>query len=150
LVILIAAAVVALLAAQFRADRHEHRAAEAVDLAAKGRASPEAVTQGLDDLRKARRFYADGSALRHEAALLLFAGRFDRAHTAARQLVDMEPENFDGWVAVNLAYPDRGGPQARLARARALQLNPLGASSITALETQPVLQQAYRRARRSP
>jgi len=150
-VILVAAAVVVLLAVQFQAQRHERRGIEAVNTASDGKATPDVVARGLDDLEKARRFRADGSGLRSEANLLLFSGHFAQASRVARELVDAEPENFDGWVAMNLASPDRSGPQAKLARARALQLNPFGAGSITALEALPALRQAYRRAQtRSP
>jgi hypothetical protein len=81
-------------------------------------------------LHEAQRFNADDVPLYTEAALLVVKRRYEEALPVAERLVRQEPENFDGWNIVYGATRHTDFARARLARRRALQLNPLARSTL--------------------
>lgn len=142
--------VLLLLAAQLRGQVYEQRAGESVELVAVGQGDPALVKQTHEDLRKARTLRPDGETLALESLLRLVSGEPRRGVAIARRLVRDEPENFNAWAVIyigNLAADPR---EARRARREALELNPLGASTLFALASLPASRELRRQAASQP
>jgi hypothetical protein len=102
MLIAVAFLVVAWLGLSLRATRLEAEGRDVVDRAQRGEITRAEVEQGLDDLRRARRFNADKDVLLAEVALLTEAGRADAAAALAERVVADEPDNLDAWVFLYL------------------------------------------------
>jgi hypothetical protein len=115
---LVAVALFALawLAVGLRASRLEAQGREVVEQAQRGQLSRAEVSEGLDTLRRARRFNADQEPRIAEVALLTEAGRNAEATALAQRITQDEPDNIDGWVVVYLGAV-LAGDDARRERA---------------------------------
>jgi hypothetical protein len=138
--------VLLLLALQLRGQVYEQRATKSVGLVAVGRSTPALVEQAHDDLRAARRLRPDGETLALESLLRLASGQPRAGAAVARRLVRGEPKNFNGWAVIYLANLASDPHKANRARREALEVNPLGASTLYALASLP----AIRALRREP
>ena len=101
---LVAIALLALawLSLGLRASRLEAEGRATVDAGQRGELSRAEIRDGLDALRRSRRFNEDNESRLAEAALLARAGRPEEAILVARRVVAGEPENLEGWVVLYL------------------------------------------------
>jgi predicted Zn-dependent protease len=121
----VALLVAAWLALSLRSTRLEADGREVVERAQRGPVTHAEVEQGLDDLRRARRFNADQDVRLAEVALLTEAGRADEAAVLAKRVVADEPDNLDAWVFLYLGAVLKGDDARRARALRAVEnLNP--------------------------
>jgi hypothetical protein len=113
------------LALSLRATRLEADGREVVERAQRGAVTHAEVEEGLDDLRRARRFNADQDVRLAEVALLTEAGRADEAAVLALRVVADEPDNLDAWVFLYLGAVLKRDEALRARALRAVEnLNP--------------------------
>ncbi len=99
------------LGLSLRATRLEAEGMDVVDAAERGELSRAQLDDGMDALRRSRRFNEDNESRLAEAALLARAGRPKDAITVARRVVADEPQNIEGWILLYLGAivtDDRG------------------------------------------
>jgi hypothetical protein len=136
--------VLVLLAAQLRGQVREQRAGESVWLVAVGGGNAALVQRTHEDLRAARALRPDGGTLALESLLRVVSGQPRAGVEIARRLVRREPENFNGWAVIYLANLGSDTRAARRARRAALEVNPLGASTLYALASLPAIRELRR------
>jgi hypothetical protein len=123
--VVVALLAIAWLALGLRASRLEAQGRDLVERAQGSKPSPAEVAEGLDVLRRARRFNADQEPRIAEVALLTEAGRNAEATALARRIIHDEPDNIDGWVVLYLGAVLAGDDARRDRALRALDdLNP--------------------------
>lgn len=110
------------LAAGVRAVRLEEDAAPVIQQARAGSASPAAVAQARDSLRKAMRFNADQGPMLREGELLGADGHAGEAVHAGERVVADEPDNLQGWFLIWASTQNHG--QKRRALGQLRRLNP--------------------------
>jgi cytochrome c-type biogenesis protein CcmH/NrfG len=133
----IALVAVAWLGLSLRATRLEAEGRELVKAGQRQPLAPSEVSDGLNRLRRSRRFNEDNSPRLAEAALLAGAGRHEDAIAVAERVVDDEPDNLEGWVVLYLGGAvTKDKPLATRAMRAINRLNPQLAERIRAQAAQ--------------
>jgi predicted Zn-dependent protease len=101
------------------------RAQDAIAVVAEADARPDALAAASRDFERARRFGDDADLLLKQSQALVYGRRPKRAVPLLERAVRDEPENVGAWVLLAGAARKHDPRLSRLARSRAIALDPL-------------------------